>query len=150
MIFDRTIEDINAAISIRADKVQKGVKLTESDIIALERGTLTYNTLNRIENKQEELKNLFYNMGYMTETIINKLWDNSGIYSQAEFDRLIENTEKLKRAFFVYLDTPIIPNNNYRQYNTMNAVEKILYDVDVMINDIKSHYRICGVAVCGE
>lgn len=150
MIYDRTMADVTTAISIRAEKVQKGVELTESDITALERGTLTYNTLNRIENKQEELKNLFYDMGYTTETIINKMWDSSGIYKQEEFDRLIENTEKLKRAFFVYSDTPIIPNNDYRQYNTINAVEKILYDLDVMINDIKSHYRICGVAVCGE
>lgn len=150
MIYDRTMADVTTALSIRAEKVQKGVELTEDDIIALERGTLTYNTLNRIENKQEELKNLFYDMGYTTETITNKMWDSSGIYAQEEFDRLIENTEKLKRAFFVYSDTPIIPNNNYRQYNTINAVEKILYDLDVMINDIKSHYRICGVAVCGE
>lgn len=150
MIYDRTMADVTTAISIRAEKVQKGIELTESDITALERGTLTYNTLNRIENKQEELKNLFYDIGYTTETITNKMWDKSGIYAQEEFDRLIENTEKLKRAFFVYSDTPIIPNNNYKQYNTINAVEKILYDLDVMINDIKSHYRICGVAVCGE
>ena len=34
----------------------------------------------------------------------------------------------------------------------INALEKILFDLDVMINDVKSHYRECGTfeSGCGE
>ena len=59
MIFDRTAADVEEAIRIRKEKVQKMQDLTEEEINILERGTLTINTLNRIEEKQEELKNLF-------------------------------------------------------------------------------------------
>ena len=33
---------------------------------------------------------------------------------------------------------------------TLNDVEKILYDLDVMINNVKSHYRECGTFESGE
>lgn len=150
MIYDRTMADVTTAISIRAEKVQKGVSLTSEDIVALERGTLTYNTLNRIENKQEELKNLFFDMGYSVDDMSHSVWNNKDIFKQSDFDRILDNEEKLKNAFFVYKDTPKIANNNYRIYSTINEVEKILFDLDVMINDIKSHYAICGAIVCGE
>lgn len=150
MIFDRTAEDISTALSIRAEKVQKGIELTESDITALERGTLTYNTLNRIENKQDEQQTRLNDMAYSVTLFGNKVWDATQIYSQAEFDRVLANLEKLKQAFYTLKETPAIPDSNYRRYDTINAVEKILNDIDVVIADIISHYRQCGDIVCGE
>ena len=50
MIFDRTQEDIEKAYELRS-KLQNGDSLTESEMTLLERGTLTINTLNRIEEK---------------------------------------------------------------------------------------------------
>ena len=66
-----------------------------------------------------------------------------------EFDRILRNIEILRNAFFVYKDTPDIPDNNYRKYQTINDVEKIIDDLDVMINDVKSHYRECGTFESG-
>ena len=150
MIFDRTQNDVDTAIYLRREKVQNFQELTESEIATLEKGTMTYNTLNRIENKQEELKNLFNDMGYWNCDITNKIWDFTDIFKGEEFDRILKNLEILKNAFFVYKDTPNVPDNNYRKYQTINDVEKILYDLDVMINDVKSHYRECGTVECGE
>ena len=150
MITNRTQYDVDAAILLRNTKVKKFEALTESEIETLERGTLTINTLNRIEAKQEELKNLFNDMGYWNKPITNKVWDFSCIFKGEEFDRILRNIEILRKAFFVYKDTPDIPDNNYRKYQTINDVEKIIDDLDVMINDVKSHYRECGTFECGE
>lgn len=150
MITNRTQYDVDTAILLRNTKVKKFEALTESEIETLERGTLTINTLNRIEAKQEELKNLFNDMGYWNKPITNKVWDFSGIFKCEEFDRILNNLEILRKAFFVYKDTPDIPDNNYRKYQTINDVEKIIDDLDVMINDVKSHYRECGTFECGE
>lgn len=149
MIFDRTQNDVDTAIFIRNTKVKKFESLTESDINYLERGTITINALNRIENKQEELKNLFNDMGYWNVPITNKSWDNTQIFDENEFQRIIYNINVLRDAFFVYKDTPNTPPISYH-YNDINALEKILYDLDVMINDVKSHYRECGTFECGE
>lgn len=149
MIFDRTQNDVDTAIRLRNEKVQNFKTLTNEEISVLEKGTITYNTLNRIENKQDELKNLFNDMGYWNTPIANKVWGENNIFNVNEFQRILDNTNVLREAFFVYKDTPNTPPVSYH-YKDINALEKILYDLDVMINDVKSHYRICGTFECGE
>ena len=161
MIFDRTQNDVDTAILLINEKVKfdpltmKPINpeaLTEIEIAMLEKGTLTINTLNRIENKQDELKNLFNDMGYWNTPIKNKQWTENDIFDnngEKDFQRIIDNTNILRQAFFVYKHTPNTPPISYH-YNDINALEKILYDLDVMINDVKSHYRECGTFECGE
>lgn len=149
MIFDRTQSDVDTAIILRDTKVKGFQELTESEIAILEKGTITYNTINRIETKQEELKNLFNDMGYWNTPITNKTWGENDIFNADEFHRILDNTNVLRQAFFVYNNTPDTPPISYH-YNDINALEKILYDLDVMINDVKSHYRECGTFESGE
>lgn len=149
MIFDRTQNDVDSAVSLRNSKVKKFEELTESEIAIIEKGTMTYNTLNRIETKQEELKNLFNDIGYWNTPITNKAWGENDIFNVDEFQRILDNTNVLRNAFFVYKATPNTPPVSYH-YNDINALEKILYDLDVMINDVKSNYRECGKFECVE
>ena len=149
MIFDRTQNDVDAAIILRREKVQKFQALAESEIATLEKGMLTINTLNRIETKQEELKNLFNEIGYWNTPITNKTWGENDIFNVDEFQRILNNTNILRQAFFVYKATPNTPPVSYH-YKDINALEKILYDLDVMINDVKSNYRECGTFESGE
>ena len=158
MIFDRTQNDVDTAIRLRNEKVKfdpvtmqpiSPEELTESEIATLEKGTITYNTLNRIETKQEELKNLFNDMGYWNTSITNKVWGENDIFNVDEFQRIIDNTNVLRNAFFVYKATPNTPHISYH-WQDINALEKILYDLDVMINDVKSRYKRCGTFECGE
>ena len=150
MIFDRTMHDVEEAIRLRKEKVQANQELTQDEIDILERGTLTINTLNRIEEKQEELKNLFEQDFYFVDKIQNKKWTYEDYFKQSDFDRILFNIEMLRKAFFVYTSTPDIPGGNFRQYHIINDAEKILNDLDVMISDVKSHYRECGMFTCGE
>ena len=71
------------------------------------------------------------------------------IFNVDDFQRIIDNTNVLTQAFFVYKDTPNTPPISYH-WQDVNALEKILYDLDVMINDVKSHYRECGTFESGE
>lgn len=149
MIFDRTQNDVDTAILLINTKVKNFETLTESEIATLEKGTLTINTLNRIENKQELLKGLFEEIGYWNIPITNKVWGETDIFNVVEFRRILDNTKVLREAFFTYKNTPNTPPISYH-YNDINALEKILHDLDVMINDVKSHYRQCGAFECGE
>lgn len=149
MIFDRTRQDVDEAIQIRAEKVQNGVDLEDADIQVLERGTLTINTLNRIEEKQAELKELFNDIGYWNVPILNKEWTKFGIFNGEDFKRIINNLDILKRAFFVYSSTPLTPIATYN-YQTINSIEKILFDLDLMVDDIQRRYKFCGTFNCGE
>ena len=148
MIINRTQDDVLNAAKIRKDKVQKFQPLTESDILTLEKGTITVNTLNRIENKQEELKNLLNKMGYYNTPITTKTWTATQIFNASEFQRILYNANILKNAFFVYKNTPTLPFPKYR-WQELNALEQILYDIDVMISEVRSFYRECGNIECG-
>lgn len=149
MIFDRTQNDVDTAISIRDGKVKTFQALTESDIKSLERGMMTINTLNRIEAKQEELKNLLNGMGYWNTPTTNKVWTENDIFDADEFQRIIDNTNVLRDAFFGYADTPSTPSISYH-YKHINALEKILYDLEKMVEDVQDLYRQCGTFQCGE
>lgn len=149
MIYNRTQADIDTAIAIRA-RLQSGDTLTEADINVLERGTLTINTLNRIEQKQTELKELFNSIGYWdTDDIVNRQWHYDDFFKRADFDRILANLEILQNAYYIYANTPNVPNANYRRFETINAVEKILADLEKMIEDMSDNYRYCGDAECG-
>lgn len=150
MITNRTQEDVDNALKIRDEKVKTFQALSEDDINTLERGILTINTLNRIEEKQNELKNLLNAMGYWNTNITNKTnWKYSDIFFAEEFKRIINNENILRSAFFTYNTTPATPNVSFH-YEDINSIEKILVDLDVMINNIKSNYRECGNFNCGE
>ena len=149
MIFDRTQNDVDTALILRREKVQNFQELTDNEIAILEKGMLTINTLNRIEEKQEDLKGILNDMGYWNTPITNKGWSENDIFNVVDFQRILDNTNVLRNAFFVHKDTPNTPPISYH-WQDINALEKILYDLDVMINDVKSKYKRCGTFRCGE
>lgn len=149
MIFDRNQNIVDLAIDLREGKLKKFEELTSSDIAILERGFMTANTINRIEMKQSELKLLLNDLGYWNNDIVNKSWGITDIFDESEFQRIIDNTNILRDAFFTYSYTPNTPPISYH-FDDINSLEKILYDLDVMISDVKANYRFCGEFKCGE
>ena len=150
MIFDRTQNDVDAAIRLRAEKVQTFQELTESEIAILEKGMITVNTLNRIDDTTATIKGLINEMGYWNTPVkTSGEWASSHIFKKNHLQTLIDNINILRQAFFVYNDTPSTPPVSYH-WEDINALEKILYDLDVMINDVKSNYKFCGDFECGE
>lgn len=149
MIFDRTQKDVEDAVKIRDEKVKTNQALTEEEIATLERGMLTVNSLNRIEGKQKELRNIFNSMGYWNTPIITKTWDSTQIFNIHEFQRIINNTNILRDALFVYSSTPKTPQISYH-FEDINSLERILFDLEEMEINIKKLYRECGNFSCGE
>lgn len=150
MIYDRTIEDVTQALEIRKNYVQKGLPLEQSQIDILERGTLTINTINRIENKIQELQNKFNEIYYFCGDVSIKNWQYSQIfYYKTEFTRILHNIELLMQAFYVKNDTPQIPEIDI-YFQNINDMEKILYDLETVYNDMQLLFRECGTFECGE
>ena len=85
MIINRTITDVNEASRIREEVIKRFLTPTDAERQTLERGTLTINTLNRIENEQEAIKTLLNSIGYYNNLIINKSWTTSDYFSSADF-----------------------------------------------------------------
>lgn len=143
MIYDRSLDDVNSAKDIRENKVKKFLTLTSEEIQTLERGCITINTLNRIESKQSELKEKINNMGYFNTPIINKTWSKTDIFYEEDIARIVNNNLVLKEAFFVFNDTPFDAKAQY-DYIQINKLEKTLYDIELLTEEVINLYRICG------
>lgn len=148
MIFDRTEQDVREARDIRDSKLLKGEPLTNDDIIVLEKGMFTFQTINRIERKQSEVALLMNGLGYVGFGIESKQWQLGDIFTSDDFDRIIKNLDILKNAFMIYSITPQTPLAKYH-FENINDIEKILFDLETMVEDVKSNYRYCGEYECG-
>lgn len=150
MVYDRTQQDIDNARKIIEEKVKNYIPLETAEETTVLRGTFNIETLNRIEKKQDELKKLFNSIGYYNTQITNKTdWQYSDIFYKEDYERIINNENILREAFFIYKDTPNTPTISFG-YEDINALEKILVDLEQMITDVKSNYRQCGTFNCGE
>ena len=152
MIFNRTLADISLAKNI-LDKLKSGeiagYELTEEDIETLERGTLTKNTLNRIESKTQELKELFAGKGYFVGPLEVRDWTVFDTFTTFDFAQILENVNALREVYYTFSGTPSTPSARY-YYTDINDLEKILFDLGEMIEVVESNALRCGEAFCGE
>lgn len=148
-MFDRTQQDVDKSIKIINEKIKKGLSISEEDVATLERGTITINTINRIEERQAYLKSLFDSQAYYTKPIINYIWDYEKIFDESHFKDLINDTYILRDSFFDYAETPKELFLEYT-YQNINNLEKILFDLKRMMDFVMSNYRECDTFYCGE
>ena len=148
MITDRTQLDVNKAKSIIEQKVKKFIELTSEEENTLERGTVTINAINRIENKQAEIMQALNDMGYWNVSITNKKWSLGDAFKQADLERIAANNIALRSAFYAFKDSPVNAIAKYH-YSEFNRLEKILLDIFANIEYTISRYRRCGNFNCG-
>lgn len=147
MITDRTLSDVGHAALLRK-KIQSGQTLTDAEQALFERGSCTIAMLNRIESKQAELAAMLNGYSYMV-SIKNKHWAYSDIFTNVDYRRLLDNLDKLIKAFYAFSDTPAVPSYLYG-YQEANDAEKILVDLETMIGSMTENFRQCGTFQCGE
>jgi hypothetical protein len=148
MIYDRTEESVKKAIEIRENKVKSGQELSAEDIAILERGFITIDTISRIEGKQDELKSVFSEMGYYNVPIVHKLWGEGGYFLKSDLERIVKNNKVLKNAYYVFATTPTDATPR-TYFEDLNKIEKMLYDLERMVDDMKSRFKRCGTFNCG-
>ncbi len=148
MIDNRTLADVETAKTLRG-LLQAGNTLTNEQITALERGSCTINMLNRVEMKQAELAVILSGYAYMVHIENKTNWQTSDIFTFQEHQRLLNNLDILKQAYYIYSTTPKTPTYMYG-YEEANSIEKILVDIENMIADMASRFRECGTFECGE
>lgn len=149
MIYDRTIADVEAARAVQQTKVYNAFsELTQEDIDILERGMLTVNVLNRIEAKQEELKQTLNDMGYWGFTCTNRQWARGDYFKHADLARLCRNATVLRESFISVskdLNNPV----PVAHFEELNRLERLLAAIAQLAADVIARYLICGTVVCG-
>lgn len=149
MIFNRTQEDVDKAKQIREEKVKKFSTLSENEKTTLERGFFTVNTLNRIEQKQHELYAKLLEYGYDTGCTNKTDWTSDDIVKENVYTRLLNNLNNLKKGF-TYLKNGTETPKSMLDFEKLNDVEKILYDIENLLNNmVNSWIYVCDEYFCG-
>ena len=149
MITNRTAGDVSSAEEIRQkyQALNDWTGLTADEVLQLERGTYSINTLNRVENAVENLKNSFNAMGYIV-SVVTKIWQHSEIMQVADLDRYLSNIQTLRNVLTLYQTTPQVPNG-FSPHTKANDIEKILVDIESIIFKIKAVFIHSGTTYSG-
>lgn len=119
---------------------------------------VNYWDLNRIETRMQELSDKLNSYAYVQNIVTKKDWmkqsdveDLTNIPTLAHLQRMHTNLAKLIEAYYVYSDTPALPETfeNLTVFK-MNDIEKILHDLHYTIKDMQIRFRECGTFECGE
>jgi hypothetical protein len=144
-IFDRTQADVDFALGEIAKWKRNDVSV--SDVYEL-KGCLNVSDINRIEGNIQYLAETLRKYYYFPTTT-SKTWSMDGLPNTTDVSRIIGNIRKIISAYYADATAPALPNT-ILTYEQVNAIEKNLYLIKAMINDMAISFRECGTFNCGE
>lgn len=107
-----------------------------------------YTDLNRVEEWCEYLANLLNSYSYPVNIQVKKNWQMSEFPTSSEMERIRQNVNDLKEAYFAFTEIPA--NLEYMTIEKANDIEKILYEIDKIIGDMENNFIYCGISNCGQ
>lgn len=145
-IYDRTQEDVDYAKKrIAYFKANGGI----TDGVNL-KGCLNNADVNRIEDNTEYLADLLISLYYFnTINRYSETWTMKSNFHTTHVSRVINNVEILQSAYYTPTESPDLPTK-LKHYEEVNSVEKCLYLLKSMIDNMISSFRECGTFNCGE
>jgi len=80
-----------------------------------------------------------------------KLWEYQDDFILSEADRIINNINVLRSIITLYNDTPKTPETmRFLDYIKANNIEKILFDIDELVNNMVANFRYSETFYSGE
>lgn len=113
----------------------------ELGLIGMERGligAINLADIQRIEWNTQVIAD------WLDVTIVTKEWDYNDIPRESDYKRICENTDKLRKAWFVLTQAPEVPNQPLNTYQKWNVIEKILHDVYKAYKAYLRSWYYCG------
>lgn len=78
-------------------------------------------------------------------------WRESDIVRRAQWTTYLDNVQKLRDAYYTLAETGALPKPEDKLgYVGANTIEKVLADIDLLIDCMKSSYRRCGTFRAGN
>lgn len=99
----------------------------------------------RIKNHMEYLSNILGQeiTGFPT-------WDYVSVPTQSEFQEILNNIQLLRNKGHILSTTPNVPIVIGYNYSSANNVEQILYDLELLIENVLLCYKLSGTFYSGE
>lgn len=138
LIFDRTSADVEYARN--NPSAQEWLK-----------GCYNYIDLNRVEEWCKYLSDLLNSYGYVNLIEGKTDWKVNDIQTVEQMERYLKNVKILIETFAIKKDTPNLPETmNKLTYSQANDIEKILYDINELIQKMEAMFRYSNTFYSSE
>ena len=150
LIYDRTAEDVERALTL-AKKAEAGT-LTDAEKtewLAGMKGCYNASDMNRVEAAVQTLAAELNAAGYAVE-VEPQSFAETDIIRLSQWRQYLANVQALRDAYYTLAETGQLPDAEDRlDYIGANTIEKVLADIDLLINGMKSIYRKAGTFTAG-
>lgn len=138
-IFDRTQADVDYA----KQQLANGINNIEY------KGCFNVSDGNRIENNTRYIADTLNDLYYPNNIVTKSNWTKTSYIYFAHIERIINNIEALLKAYHTPAEAEDLPSTllNFEEVNTL---EKNIYLIKEMLEDMISSFRECGTFNCGE
>lgn len=146
-VYDRTEGDVEFAIRKIAEWVaykNAGMSIVTHDL----KGCLNVSDINRIENNVAYLREKLYEYGYSV-SVSTKSWVHTGLPNVGDISRIVKNVRALVKAYYPHSTSPAIPDT-LNGYNEVNAVEKNLYLIKMLLDCMVGSFKKSGTFQSGS
>jgi len=142
LIFDRTDEDLEVA----KNYIKNNQPLPSDNL----RYSWDCRALNRTEEAMEYVNEIFKELGYFRNMEFKTDWFADEI-TPKQSKRYISNLKTLRSYLTMPSDTPVVPNTiNGMTIERANEIEKIIHDIDVVLEALQNNFVYSGVCGSGQ
>lgn len=118
------------------------------------KGNYNATDLNRVEEWCQYISDLLNEYGYYVSIVTKTDW-TVGLGKPnmtSEINRIKTNIQSLIDAYVVMQSTPEVPSTTRLaiNYQEANNIERILVDLEFLINNMAESFIYCGTVYCGE
>lgn len=162
LVYDRTSEDVAEVRRLLAKlDPETGDGLTAAEQAKWDaglKGTYNFTDLNRVESAVKTLAAALTSAGYPVEITPvlkgskaeDREWQEGDVLYRPQWTTYLENVQRLRDAYYTLAETGKLPKPEDKlKYTGANTIEKVLADIDLLLDGMKSIYRRAGTFTAG-
>lgn len=162
LVYDRTAEDVAEVRRLlwKLDP-EVGEELTDEEWAkwnAGMKGAYNYTDMNRVESAVKTLAAALTSAGYPVEIAPvlkgskseDREWQEGDVLYRPQWTTYLGNVQRLRDAYYTLAETGQLPAPGDKLgYVGANNIEKVLADIDLLLDGMKSIYRRAGTFTAG-
>ena len=163
LVYDRTAEDVAEVRRLLAKlDPETGDGLTAAEQAKWDaglKGAYNFTDLNRVELAVKLLAAALTAAGYPVEITPvlkgdkaeDREWQEGDVLYRPQWTTYLDNVQKLRDAYYTLAETGELPAPGDKLgYEDANTIEKVLADIDLLLDGMKSIYRRAGTFTAGD
>ena len=162
LVYDRTSEDVAEVRRLLAKlDPETGDGLTAAEQAKWDaglKGAYNFTDLNRVEQAVKTLAAALTSAGYPVDVTPvlkgskseDREWQEGDVLYRPQWTTYLENVQRLRDAYYTLTETGELPAPGDKlKYTGANTIEKVLADIDLLLDGMKSIYRRAGTFTAG-